>query len=301
MKSEKKLARKKAQKRVFKKKLAYGTIVIAVIALALFIYSSQKLNQTNDFSFKATIVDHLSKGGAVPWPNQTFIDNSTSILEAAGFTVSIYSEDLDVDFYRDLTTYGFGLIVFRVHSAIVDDTKLLGLFTSEPYNESKLLPDGPYWGDWQYNALVEAFYNESGPHYFGIPPAFVDYRMQGRFQNTIIILMGCDGLKYTDMSEAFVRKGAKVCIGWNGTVDARHTDIATYYLLQRLVTYKDNVSDAVAKTMQVIGPAPGYGSIFKYYPTSAGSYTTPAYAGFTLNIAEITVFLARETERISLI
>jgi len=302
MKSEKKLARKKTRKHVLKKRLAYGAIVVAVIVLVFLVYSSRQKSSDNvdNFLFKAAIVDHLSKGGSVPWPNQTFINSSRDALEAADFTVSIHDEELNVNFYRSIPTNGFGLIIFRVHSAIVEGSTSLGLFTSELYDESKLAPGGPYAGDYQQypNALVEAFYNESGTHYFAIAPDFVQYCMQGRFQNTIIILMGCDGLKFNSTAEAFVSKGAKVCIGWSGLVDASHTDRATDYLLNCLVTRRFGVSDAVNETMQVVGPDPSYGSVLKYYPASAASYVIP-YTPLMLSAIQMTVFLARETERIS--
>ena len=216
------------------------------------------------------------------------------ILETAGFTVVNYSyEDSNVSFYSNLPTHDYGLIVLRVHSAIVEGSDLLGLFTSEPYN-SEMYPLLQ-----NTHQLVKAFYTQGGPEFFAVAPGFIDYTMQGTFQNTIIVLMGCDGLKYTKMAEAFIRKGAKVCIGWNGLIDAQSTDTATSYLLERLVTYRRNVNDAVNETMQYIGKAPVYNSSLRYFPTSVGNYTIPIQTGLTLNIAEITIFLTRETERIN--
>lgn len=60
-----------------------------------------------------------------------------------------------------------------------------------------------------------------------------------RFKNTVIIAMGCDGLKYTSMAEAFVQKGAKAYISWTGDVSPSHTDQATTHLLQQLITEKN--------------------------------------------------------------
>ena len=300
MKSEKRLARKKTRKHVLKKRIADGATVVAVIVLAFLVYSSRQKPSDNveNFSFKAAIIDQLSES----WQNQTFVDNSRNTLENADFNVSIYGyEESNVDFYRSIPTNGFGLVIFRVHSAIIEGSTLLGLFTSESYDESKLQPDGPYSMDYQQypKALVEAFYNASSSHYFAIAPDFVQYLMQGRFQNTIIILMGCDGLNFTDMAEAFVSKGAKVCIGWNELVGASHTDKATDYLLKCLVTRKHSVSAAINETMHDVGPDPHYSSVLKYYPDSAGDYIIPAYNPPMLSAIQMTMFSAKEIERIS--
>lgn len=297
MKSEKRLARKKTRKHVLKKRLAYGAIVVAVIVLAFLVYSSRQKSsdKVDNFLFKAAIVDQLSKGGSVPWPNQTFINSSRDTLEDADFTVSIYDdpEELNVEFYRNISTYGFGLIIFRVHSAIVKDSTLLALFTSEIYDNET------YISEQSNHRLVKASYPQNDTAYFGVAPAFVDSNsMWGSFQNTIVVLMGCDGLKHTDMAEAFVRKGARVCIGWSGLVDASHTDKATDYLLKRLVTRIYGVSDVVNETMHVVGPDPSYGSVLECYPPDS-DYIIPAYNPPMLGAIQKTIFLAKETERIS--
>ena len=38
------------------------------------------------------------------------------------------------------------------------------------------------------------------------------------FDGTVIIMMGCDSLHYTDMATAFVEKGAAAYIGWDASV-----------------------------------------------------------------------------------
>jgi len=90
--------------------------------------------------------------------------------------------------------------------------------------------------------------------------------------------MGCDGLKYTSMAEAFIEKGAKVYISWNGFVDAAHTDLATAHLLQNLVTKKQTIKQAVTDTMNKVGPDPTYESILLYYPDKAENYVIPNIA-----------------------
>jgi hypothetical protein len=104
--------------------------------------------------------------------------------------------------------------------------------------------------------------------------------MYGSFENTIVILMGCNGLRYNKTAEAFLNKGAKACIGWNGLVSARHTDCATEYLIQCLVANRWTVKAAVDATMQEVGPElayesqQGYKTVLKYYPPP-GDFAIP--------------------------
>ena len=84
--------------------------------------------------------------------------------------------------------------------------------------------------------------------------------------------MGCDGLTYTSMAEAFDEKGAKVYISWNGPVGATHTDLATIRLLQNLFTGGHTIKQAVAETMNEIGPDPAFESKLTFYPSEEEDY-----------------------------
>jgi hypothetical protein len=106
--------------------------------------------------------------------------------------------------------------------------------------------------------------------------------MKGEFRNTIILMMGCEGLgyeelTYTDMAEAFVKKGAKAYISWDGTVGINHTDKATVQLLQSLIGNKRTISEALTQTMETVGKDPAYNSTLQYYPKTAeaGNHTIP--------------------------
>lgn len=259
------------------KKLAYVVIAIAFILICIITYFY--LYQPNprppdQLSSKAAIVDHLS----LTAPNQTFTNSCISVLEAAGFDVTYNSgESVSVDFYRNLVSHNYGLIVFRVHSAIIGTSTDLGLFTSELEDESRYnTPSAPYYDDVLNKRIVRAYFPDDPTQYFAIAPGFVE--KYGNFQNTTIILMGCDGMKYNAMAEAFRRKGAKTCIGWDGLVSTSHTDRATICLLQHLAQ-GNTVGEAVDNTMSEVGPEKmyvedqGYESKLEYYPGAAGSWT----------------------------
>ena len=111
---------------------------------------------------------------------------------------------------------------------------------------------------------------DSDSVYFGITPKFVTDSMEGRFNDTVIIAMGCDGLRYTTMAQAFVEKGAKTYISWNGSVSIDHTDDATISLLRHLITENQTVKEAVSQTMNEVGPDPTDKSILLFYPDRAG-------------------------------
>jgi hypothetical protein len=92
-------------------------IILAIAILGLLISLSPKQPYQplteNPTGNKAAIIDHLS----ISQPNQTFVENATTILEQAGYNVSYFKgEEVTVNFYRNLPSQGFSLIIFRVHS-----------------------------------------------------------------------------------------------------------------------------------------------------------------------------------------
>ncbi|UCE16267.1 MAG: hypothetical protein JSV12_01235 [Candidatus Bathyarchaeota archaeon] len=275
MKGRKSHRRKKTRKGTFKKKPLYGIIFAIIILSIAFIYSTQHspTNQTTNQTsqLKAAIVDHLS----LTVPNQTFIETATNTLKQAGYTVDYYpGEEVNVEFYRNLPTHGYGLIILRVHSSA---TKAIGiegpvtLYTSEPYSETKYL--GEQLTDQLWPAAYSMEQVEKGIGYFGIGPLFVTRSMKGRFQNTIIIMMGCEGLGNSLMANAFVERGAKVYISWNQEVLASHTDLATTHLLQHFLIEKRTLHEALRETFKEVGFDPVYKSLLFYFPLEVGDQT----------------------------
>jgi len=280
------MSRTKKQ-RISRKKIAYGIIAVISILICFLIYSLLHSSPP-----QAAIVDHLSF-----FPeqrNQTFVNTCTSILEEGGLTWAYYKgEEITVGFYRKLPSCGASLIILRVHSAIMKTENgtisILGLFTSELYSDHKAATT--YREDVLHNRLVTAFF-EGGDVYFGIVPKFVEESMEGKFKDTVIIMMGCEGIgyidalthtreAYTDMADAFVKKGAKVYIGWDGPVGIGHTDLATVRLLQNLIQKKRTIKEAVRQTNGDVGPDPVYNSTLNYYPltTEVGNHTIPNLEG----------------------
>lgn len=209
-------------------------------------------------------------------------------MEDAGFDVTYYKgEEVTVGFYANLATHNYSLILLRVHSAVVENTTSIGLFTSEKYDETK------YVDKQRDGQLVIAYFTEGGPQYFGITPKFVQNpnSMIGRFQETVIIMMGCEGLRsgYTSMAEALTHsKGAAVYISWTGLVSIDHTDQSTILLLQNLLQKNQTVAAAV----NAIPRDPTWlDSRLDYYPHEAGGLHIHDFiSGLTMKVAETKIF-----------
>lgn len=252
----KRRARKKKKDRERVGLIVAAAILIAIISVSIFLINSI-LNQptaSSPWEPKAAIVDQLS----LTFPNQTFKETATTILEQAGYTVDYYpNENVTVEFYRNLPTHGYKIIILRVHSTYKGT-----LFTSDLYSTTRYVTEQFY--DQISNVAVE----EGAPMYFGIPAAFITSVMNGNFNQTTIIAMGCSSLKETSMAEAFIAKGAKTYIGWNDLVLSSHTDTATAQLLHHLITQKQTTQQAITKTMQQVGRDPTHNSTLTAYPTT---------------------------------
>jgi len=281
---------RRKKRRKSRKRLVYGVIAVALILACFlayyFLHSSPP---------KVAIVDHLSF-----FPEQrnpTFVKECTNILEEGGLTWAYHKdEEVTVDFYRNLPSYGTSLIILRVHSAIMKENgkiilpPFIGLFTSELYSPEAAQN---YPEDVEDDRLVRAFFPGEDKEYFGIVPKFVEKSMKGKFENAIIVMMGCEGLgyivnasagareAYTDLAEAFRKRGAKVYIGWDGLVSINHTDQATLNLLQSLILDKRTIKRAVTETMEEVGKDPTFNSTLKYHPNTpdVGDYTIPNLKG----------------------
>jgi hypothetical protein len=227
----------------------------------------------------AAIVDQLSS----LQENEGFIANVTKELEDYGFAVDLYQgSNITVDFYHRLPTYGYKLIIFRAHSGLLEqDGEVMSrtvLFTNELYDESH------YRLEQAYEQLVMGGACQNCTMMFGITPEFVSAQsvwgqasdMEGRFDGTVVIVIGCSGIALPDMAEAFIDKGASVYLAWDRSVGLNYVDEATPYLIEQLCSEQLTIGEAVDNTMAAKGPDPEYGAELKcyYYPGSHNSDKT---------------------------
>lgn len=249
-------------------------VAIAILAAAVstFFFGSWPGGQSGPQ--RAAIVDQLS----LTTPNPDFVATTTAMLEGAGYQVDYYlGEEVTVDFYRNLPTLDYDVLVLRVHSGLIEDDDgqlnqgAAFLFTSERYDQQKYLEEqrarrlivATYLGRYD---LESPLAGRLEYFQFGIPSDFIKSSMKGRFNDATVILMGCNGLTSGTMAEAFVERGAETVVSWDGLVSAPHTDVATERLLEHLVVENHTAREAVTRTMAEFGPDPWYDSKLLSYP-----------------------------------
>jgi hypothetical protein len=254
----------------------YLAIALAVCTLALpGLVSAGCPPPHPDSGLKAAIVDQL----AILEPNQAFIDQVTAELEACGFEVDIYSsEKVNVKLYRQLPKYGYELIIFRAHAGLLkaeDGSEVVGvkratyLFTAEEYSQMK------YVREQLDDQLLPAEMTADFPLVFAINANFIMEKMEGQFDNTVIIMMGCSCLYLEDMAAAFTIKGASTYLGWDGSVNLGYVDQAAAGLITSLCTGGMTVGEAVAE----IEPDTVWGTGPKFYPQESGGQTISELMG----------------------
>jgi hypothetical protein len=243
---------------------AWLIIALGIAGIVVFVrlYPMGHPYPDNGAGLKAVIVDQLSSLKE----NQAFVRNVTEELENYGFEVDLYQwDEVDVDLYRQLATRGYKLIIFRAHSGLLAENDVTQdrtvLFTNEEYSQLK------HYTEQLNDQLVMARVGEGFPMVFGIPPKFITEAMEGRFDDAVVIMMGCSGLFVRDLAEAFVDRGASVYVGWNGSVELHYIDEATPYLIEQLCFGNRTIREAVGSTMSVIGPDPVHKAGLEYYPT----------------------------------
>ena len=83
--------------------------------------------------------------------------------------------------------------------------------------------------------------------------------MEGRFEDTLIIIGGCQSLAVPDLAQAFLDRGASMVIGWDGLVDLSHNNRSVLHLLRALSIEELSPQRAVEETIEEVGPDPTYG------------------------------------------
>jgi hypothetical protein len=103
--------------------------------------------------------------------------------------------------------------------------------------------------------------------------------MAGRFENTVIIFMSCNGLKqgYTATAEAFKEKGAKVFISWNGWVDKTENDNSIALLLNYLINENKTISEGVNRIPECSNPDYGPAKLSYLASSDVADYVIPDY------------------------
>ena len=241
-------------------------VIAALAAISLACSTSSSDIQTGQP--KAAIIDQLCS----TQPNTDFINKVTRELEAFGLPVDVYQgDDVTVDLFRELPKYGYRMIVFRVHSGLIEAEggKLLktAIFTNEPYSPHK------YVAEQVNRELPIVRVKEGEPLFFGIDSKFVTQSMEGRFDDTVIVVAGCSCLYFEDLAQAFICEGASAFLAWDRSVDAAYVDKATACLVTELCIEGITIEQAVNTTMIKEGQDPTYFAALRYFPSENGNQT----------------------------
>ncbi len=254
-------------------------IIAAAVAFSFLITFSLQENFPQDQSFsddgilRAAIIDQLHDD----IPSQYFQDKATELLETAGYEVELFTtKQLTVDFYKTLPSMNYDFIVFRTH-AIGNDVESgkepVSLFTGEKYRDDKYISEqltgligkgAPYMSsivdvsadlsglnDSNNTSLeidmtesFEQLVDDSNP-YFLIGSKYVDDIMEGRFQNSVLVLGGCSTLSNPSLAESLISKGASAVIGWDALVGSVQNDQVMLGLLEDVLINDMDIKDAV--------------------------------------------------------
>jgi hypothetical protein len=248
--------------------IALAVLILALPGLTLF----SACPPPGPAEAKAAIVDQLYS----LHPNPEFVAEMTKLLEGGGFKVDLYQgKQINVKFYRELPKKGYRIIIFRAHSGLLarsESPEVLAkettfLFTDEVYSERK------YVLEQLQDQMVPAEMTKEYPRVFAVNSKFILESMDGSFNHTAVIMMGCSTLCLEDMAAAFLLKGASTYLGWDRFVSISYADEAALYLVQKLCSDKLTVAEAVAETMSEKGTDPVFDTILNYYPPQSGAQT----------------------------
>jgi hypothetical protein len=203
--------------------------------------------------------------------SEDVVTRAGAILSLAGYRVDYVTPDaVTVDFYRRLPEKGYDVIIMRTHIATGGTSRADGtnqpfrgvaIFTNEPYSTSKYVEQ-------QRDGRLSLAANSYDPQsrYFAFDQRFVEGEMQGRFDESLLVMMGCDGLATSILADAFVRRGAGNVVSWDATVTSSFSDAGMLRLLENFANIPDDPRQAVLRTAIEVGPDPVFGASLAMYP-----------------------------------
>jgi len=271
-------------KSIYSNKKMWAAVATAsiLIAATLLVYS-YTYQQSQP---KAAIIDELSSSQLSSMSrrqNQTFITTAQELLHERFSEVDYYSDNATVDNYKTLASSGYKLIIWRAHSALNLNSKYIAISSSERFGSKN-------YDQYSNDQLTLCNITDDPYLYFAITPKFIEESMDGKFEDTVIILMSCNGLKpeYGKTAEAFIQKGAKIFVSWDNWIESSDNDNAITLLLQHLIVQNKTIGEAVREAG---GPYPsiyGPSELVYYPPTDVANYRIPDYRKD--NVAVVTGF-----------
>ncbi len=205
---------------------------------------------------KAAVIDQLDRD----IPNPRFQNQTMSYLLDAGYDVDLYTtEDITVDFYKELPSMDYEFIVFRIHSlAMYGKNPSEWIFSGELYSNKvhiteslsgQLSPGVPFVVTEDQTITYSQALNE---RQFMIGSKFIEESIVGQFPGSVIILGGCETMPHELLAEALVNRGASSVIGWNELINSSRNDRVMTSLLQEMLVNGLTIDEAIDLTMEDI-------------------------------------------------
>ena len=116
-------------------------ITISLILSGLYFYMLPK----PPTSPKAAIIDQLGSSqlsNISRYENQSFINSTMNLLNSRFAQVDYYSDNATVENYKQLSSLGYRIIIWRAHSAIDNKSNYIAISTTETYGSTMALVAG---------------------------------------------------------------------------------------------------------------------------------------------------------------
>jgi len=218
----------------------------------------------------AAIIDQLSK----LIPNPYFQEKSKEYLETAGYKVDVFNtEDVTVDFFKNLPTMNYKYIIFRTHSLEEPESENpTFLFTGEKYDVNKYIQEQLFLQVSKGAPIYEEdlILAQQNPElfedkmYFIVGSKFVDELMLGEFPDTTIIIGGCESVRTIDLAESLINRGAASVVGWDRSIQSSENDQIILKLLEEILIEKSTINDSIVSVMKKYGSNLHYSSLLQH-------------------------------------
>ena len=264
-----------------------SSICISASMIFMFINTDQALGYDDKIP-KALILDQLYSD----FPNKFFQNTAREYLEAAGYEVDIITtEDITVDFYKNLPTSGYKFVVMRSHGVADEfNHNEVALFTGEKYTEDSYILEqlsgtvkkgtplidlifkskqGSTWiktAENQYELTSQAeVIDNSQDEYFLISPKFIKESMKGDFANTVFFLGGCETMAEPSFAKSLVDRGASLVVGWDRPVGWIDNDRIMLRFLEHYLIDKYDIEESIDSAQFIPIETMDYPSRLGYY------------------------------------
>jgi len=235
-------------------------VVFCICLITIFVFF-----RGNSEGPRAIILDNLGLDEeSLSGENIPFVQETRELLEGMGVKVDYVGvENVTLEVYQNLAKYN--LVILRVHSGLLRGEEIVCFFTSEPLSPENL-DKYSEWFSKRYLANATLECDGTKKHFIGVKPEFISNCLNGEFENSIIIAMGCNSLESYSMARAFVNnRNALAYVGWTRDVTVNHTDSATLGLLESFFENNETIKEAINEA-----PAdPKTGAKLTYYPEEA--------------------------------